>query len=159
MQGKSRSSLITGIISIVIVGGAIAYIIFKGPSQTEEPGQAIVSTDGLHWHADLTITIKGEKQEIPVDIGLPEQGVHVEQLHTHDNTGKIHMERSGVVRESDIELGDFFEVWGKTFDANCIFDKCTGTEGTLKFKVNGQDNTQFGAYSMKDGDQLEIIFE
>jgi hypothetical protein len=159
MQGKSRSSLITGIVSILVVAGAIAYIIFKGPSQSNDPSTKIVSTDGLHWHADLTITIKGEKQEIPTNIGLPEEGVHVEQLHTHDNTGKIHMEKSGVVRANDLKLGNFFEVWQETFDANCIFDKCTGTDGTMKFKVNGQDNTEFGEYSMKDGDKLEIIFE
>ena len=80
-------------------------------------------------------------------------------MHTHEADSVIHMEFSGLVREDDIRLGRFFEIWGKKFNRDCIFDKCNGPEGRLKMFVNQQPNYQFENHIMRDRDKIEIIFE
>ena len=155
---KTNSGLITLFASLLLVGGAVTWIFVKGPRDAD-PSAKVLAKEGVHWHADLSITIKGEKQAIPADVGTGGAAAHPENLHTHDDSGTIHAEFPGVVRANELKIGKFFEIWGKTFDANCIFDKCTGAEGTLKFLVNGQPNTDYGEYSTRDGDKLEIVFE
>ena len=69
------------------------------------------------------------------------------------------MEFSGLVKESDLRLGRFFEIWGKTFSQDCIFDKCAGPQNQLTMLINGKENFEFESYIMRDGDKIEIIFE
>lgn len=48
---------------------------------------------------------------IPPGIGL---GATHKPVHTHDEysaTGTIHMEFGGLVKKSDIQLGEFFKNW------------------------------------------------
>jgi len=116
----------------------------------------ILSSAGLHWHADLNIKIKGQNVEIPADLGI---GATHNPMHTHDNTGKIHLEFGGVVRKSDLELGNFFKIWGKEFNELCILDKCNGPDGKLTMLVNGATSTEYAKHSMQDGEKIELIFE
>ena len=133
------------------------YAVWFFVSQTSVSAPEIISRSGLHWHADLTINIFGESQDIPAGIGL-EKLPH-KPIHTHDRDSIIHMEFSGLVREDDLRLGQFFRIWGKTFSKDCIFDKCTGPEGKLTMLVNGKENFEFENYLMRDGDKIEIIFK
>ena len=142
------------LIFIVIVAG-IAVWFFISKASSSQSG--IVAQNGLHWHADLSINILDEAQDIPAGIGL-ERLPH-KPLHTHDRDNLIHLEFSGLVKEDDLRLGRFFEIWGQKFNQDCIFDKCMGPEGTLKMLVNGKENLDFENYMMRDGDKIEIIFE
>jgi len=108
---------------------------------------SIITQSGLHWHPLLEIYVKGEKIEIPQNIGLA--GVH-SPIHTHDDLPIIHMEFSGKVTEEDTKLGNFFKVWGKEFLS--FGERVTMT-------VNGQENTEFENYQMRDGDKIEIRYE
>jgi hypothetical protein len=155
---KISSGTVTLIVSVVVFAAIVAWFVIKNPG-SRSSDDPILAQDGIHWHVDLSIMIKGQRQDIPADIGLDNPGEHPSNLHTHDDTGKIHMELPGIVRASDIKLSKFFEVWEKTFTSSCIFESCSGTDGTLKFRVNGQDNPDFGNYSMRDGDKIEVIFE
>ncbi len=142
---------------ILMVGG----IIFGGGwyfISRVEPGEKsdIVSRELIHWHPELKIKILGEEQEIPANIGI---GVVHQLIHTHAPDGVIHIESTGQVRENDIKLGRFFEIWGKIFNKDCIFDKCSGQDGQVKMLVNGQENYEYENYIMRDGDKIEIIFE
>ena len=120
------------------------------------PEGEVLSNEGLHWHSQLSIKIKGEAVEIPTDIGI---GAIHQPIHTHDNTGTLHLEFSGTVRKSDTELGKFFSIWGKTFSDQCIMDKCNGPDGTLTMLVNGATSTEYGTHQMKDGEKIELIFD
>lgn len=106
----------------------------------------------LHTHAYLEIVINGVSREIPANIGIA-PGI-MRPIHTHDNTGEIHMEGLCI---RDFKLGEFFQVWGKRFDSSCIFDFCTGN-GTLTMSVNGKENMEFDSYIMRDKDEITIEY-
>ncbi|MBI2632351.1 hypothetical protein HYW75_05080 [Candidatus Pacearchaeota archaeon] len=106
----------------------------------------------LHIHTDLEIIIDNVAKEIPANIGIA-PGL-MRPLHTHDNSGEIHMEGPCV---RNFKLGEFFQVWGKSFNSRCIFDFCT-ENGTLTMMVNGKVNTEFDNYIMRDQDEITIEF-
>lgn len=154
MSTETKVIVIGDIITILFVVGAI-FLLTKGEN-VNVPEDQIVSKRGIHWHPTLTILVKGQKQEITPNIGIG--GVH-QPIHTHDNSGTLHLEVKGLVTKDEIKLAKFFQIWGKQFNSNCIFDKCNGPDGTVKMLVNGQENKEFENYQMKDGDRIEIKYE
>jgi len=154
-RGKIRRITKTVLISFLVFSGLglLGWGITKIPRILEEE---IISRTGIHWHPELSILIKGIKQEVPAEIGI---GAVHNPIHTHDATGIIHLEFEGLVTKKSIRLEKFFEIWKKTFNQNCIFDNCNGVDGTVKFLVNGQLNNEFEKYVMQDGDKIEIRYE
>lgn len=146
--------------------GAVAVVILiiaaTWWSKSLQSGDStIIARKGLHWHPELVIYVKGEKQIIPVDIGIgPEYAsapnfdarMRMTPMHTHDDApqGIIHLEFQGVVRKKDTTLGQFLKVWGK--DINSF-------GSNVKMTVNGVANTEFENYEMKDGDKIELMYE
>ncbi len=155
---KSVSTrLIKIILWVVVIGGGIGALVWYIANAPKIPESDIISRQGIHWHPELTITIKGEKQEIPANLGLG-VGAH-KPIHTHDSTGVLHLEIQGLVIKDATKLGVFFKIWGKEFNSTCIIDICNGSEGTVKMLVNGQENNEFENYLMQDKDKIEISFE
>ncbi len=146
--------LIKIIVWLLIIGGGIVTLAWYITNAPTVPESDIISRKSIHWHPELSIYINKQKQEIP-----SEAGKHT-LIHTHDNTGVIHIHpASSLVLRDDIKLGTFFRLWGKQFNSNCIFDKCNSPEGKVKMLVNGQENTEFENYLMKDKDKIEIRYE
>lgn len=73
----------------------------------------------------------------------------ISRFITHDTDNIIHMEFSGLVRKDDLKIGKFFIIWGKQLRG----------DGFVKMTVNGQENTDFDNYLMKDGDKIEIFYQ
>ena len=162
--------------AVVVIGTITAGLVYDKKPQTSVASSQkvvanndIVSKTGIHWHPQLTIYIKGQKQEIPANIGIGKQYsnskwydpmMDMTDFHTHDNSGTLHWEvMNGPVAKEHVQLKAFFEVWGKTFNANQIFDSKNGSEGAVKMTVNGQPNTEFENYQVKDKDRIEIRYE
>lgn len=152
------------VIFILIVAGSIGLFGWylsknsnKSDSSKPNSDDEIISTGFLHWHPQLEIYIKVEKQEIPAAIGL-ESSNH-QPIHTHDSDGIIHLEIPGPVKREDTKLGKFFEIWSKQFNSGCIFNFCNGLDGSVKMFVNGQPNFDFENYYMRNGDKIEIRYE
>ena len=150
MQSR-RTKRIIGRVGWSAFGLAIvAGIVWLIASAPKTPEGEILSRNGFHWHPELTIYVKGEKQEIPANIGIG--AVHM-PMHTHTedaSQGVIHLEFQGLVKKSDVTLGQFFKAWGK--DINSF-----GTN--VKMTVNGQENTELGNYVMQDKDKIELRFD
>lgn len=140
-------SIIIGIVLVVSVFSAVWYGKTSKSNLPANQENKIISKNGIHWHAELKIFVKGKEIEVPANIGI---GVIHNPLHTHDTDGIIHMEFNRIVRENDLKLGKFFEVWRKKFDSN---------EGKIKMLVNGKENNEFEDYAMRDGDKIEIRYE
>ncbi len=69
-----------------------------------------------HVHTLLEIYVRGEKVKIPASIGII-PGHCMYWLHTHDETGLIHIEAP---RQMRFTLGQFFDVWGQRLSSNNV---------------------------------------
>lgn len=180
LQGpvKSKNILIWVVIligsALVVVG--LAFLASQGSSNKmgqkladsfQDDDAEVISQSGIHWHPHLSIYIKGQKQEIPANIGIGTQYsnspfydsmMSMTDVHTHDNSGTLHWEvMSGPVKKGHVHLKAFFGIWGKTFNSNQILDPTNG--GTVKMTVNDQPNTEFENYVVKDKDKIEIRYD
>ncbi len=160
---KKSSKKIKNWFIILLVFGIVFYGIFwiignldSNKDQVENELTFDPPVGEIHWHPVLRITINGELQEIPQDIGIT-NNVHF-PTHTHEDAdvGIVHMENPNPTRET-VTLGYFFEVWRKTFNKNCIFDYCTD-KGELKMYVNDEINSDFERYFMQDNDNILIEY-
>ncbi len=154
-QKKFKKVLLVAAVALIVGGGIFGGGWFLA-TRPPLPESEIISKQGIHWHTELSITILGQKQDIPANIGL---GATERPIHTHEADNIIHFEFTGLVKKDDIRLGRFFEIWGKNFSQDCIFTKCNGPEGSVKILVNGEPNFEFENYSMRDNDKIEILFE
>mgnify|MGYP001568183730 CR=1 FL=1 len=137
--------------TLILIG--IVVLLFAGSvwwsKSLQKNDPDVVSQSGFHWHLELVIYVKGEKLEIPKNIGI---GAVHEPIHTHDDSGQgiVHMEFEGLARKQDVTLGRFFKNWGKdmrSFGAN------------MKMIVNGKENTEYENYLMRDKDKIELHFD
>ncbi len=167
--------IVTGVvvIGIVTITTGLIYnkkLTYKNASiQYPAPSTNVVSKTGIHWHPELSIYINGVKQEVPANIGIGKQYasskwydpmMDMTDFHTHDNSGTLHWEvMEGPVTKDHVTLKAFFEVWGKSFSANQIFEHKNGTGGIVKMSVNGQPNNDFENYQVKDKDKIEVRYE
>lgn len=167
--------IIIAVAALIAVIAIIASWLYNKPAgdadNTKRKAQTaeIVSESGIHWHPNLAIYIKGQRQVIPANIGIGRQYasskwydpmMSMTDFHTHDNSGTLHWEvMEGPVTRDHVTLKAFFGVWGKTFNSGQILDVKNGTDGTVKMTVNGQPNSQFENYQVRDKDQIEIRYE
>jgi hypothetical protein len=111
------------------------------------------STTGYatHYHAHITIYADGHKAPVPALIGIDEADQLLSPIHTHDDSGVIHMEADE--KNFTPNLQEVFNVWGLRFNSQCIGGYCGG----VKMWVDGQASTQFGAHVMKEHDAITIL--
>lgn len=133
---------ISVIVFVLLIGG----VWWSRSMQSDDP--TIISRNGLHWHPELKIFVGGEEIEIPENKGI--ETLPHSPIHTHDDLPIIHLEFGGLVREDNIRLDKWFEVWGR--DMNFF-----GT--SVSMTVNGVENAELGNYIMHDGDKIELRYE
>lgn len=155
----------------IFIVGAILWVENSKTGRIEilESSGELVSATGIHWHPELQIIVKDEGITIPANIGVGVQYagkplydpmMRMTNMHTHDDSGTLHWEvMKGPVKKEDVRLANFFAIWGKRFDEQCIFDFCSGPEGTVKMFVNGQPSAEFQNYPVQDGDKIGIRYE
>ncbi len=107
----------------------------------------------LHWHAKLDIIIDGEPISIPGNIGVGTS--YMRPIHTHDSSGELHIEGPC---QRDFTLGDFFDIWEKTFNEECILDSCVDENHTLTLYVNGVESNEFENLVLRDDQEIQLIY-
>ena len=73
-----------------------------------------------HVHAHLSIIVNGEQKAVPAEVGFhsfPEGGRCLYLMHTHDKSGKIHMEADA---PRTFTLGQFFRIWGMPLESTNV---------------------------------------
>lgn len=145
------------IVALVVVLVAVGSFISRTLVSTDP---ALIAQNGIHWHPTLDIYVKDEKLEIPANIGVGPQyttmpsygngGMAMTAIHTHDDMPVIHLEFSGVVKEDDIRLGNFFRIWGKDM-------RSLGSN--MRMTVNGKESVEFENLLMRDGDKIELRYD
>jgi hypothetical protein len=141
---------------ILITGGVLAYL-YLAPAEYGPHGpvtQECVqhgSAGTFHIHPTLTITVNGSRVTVPDGIGL---SPCMRPLHTHDDSGVIHVEYQ---RPSHFTLGEFFDVWGQPFDSTQVLGyKATGTS-KLTMTVNGSPSLAFRALVLENGQRIDVV--
>ena len=89
----------------------------------------------FHYHAHLSIFVNGSSYLVPGGIGIkPPDCIY--WLHTHDNSGIIHVESP---QNNTFNLGQFFDIWGQKFNNTQLFgfNVENSTNGTLTVYLNG----------------------
>ncbi len=96
-----------------------------------------LATEGtvLHTHEHLDIFIAGQPLTIPTNIGINTTANFLAPIHTHDDTGIIHVESPTV---QTFTLGQFFNIWGVRFTDNCLGSYCNQGDQKLSVYVNSQ---------------------
>ena len=91
----------------------------------------------VHYHVHLDVNINGAPVVVPQYLGWVAQGnsvVGLAPLHTHDNSGIIHIENSV---PATFYLGQVFILWGVRFTTTCLGPYCTGHGKELAVFVDG----------------------
>ncbi len=99
-------------------------------------GLPALSAEGtaLHIHQHLDIYVNGSPVAVPAGIGIDEAAGSISPIHTHDDTGVIHVESPTV---QTFTLGQFFDVWGVRLSATCLGGYCAAGDQQLSVYVNG----------------------
>lgn len=100
-----------------------------------------------HIHPVLTITVDGEPEAIPANIGI--SGTCMAETHTHDSSGTLHIETATHARLQELSIEDFFTVWGQPVER----------EGyDVVISVNGQEISHISGVPLQDGARIELNY-
>lgn len=92
----------------------------------------------VHYHAHVDINVDGRAVTVPQYLGFVAEGNQVAglaPLHTHDNTGIIHIENSV---PATFYLGQVFIEWGVKFTPTCLGPYCSGHGKQLAVFLDGK---------------------
>jgi len=144
--------------AVLLVLGALAAGVYL-PRSEPEP------TTMTHWHPTLSISINGVPQPVPANIGIDaalykdhsldsHSMMSMAPLHTHDTSGQIHVEWMGPTEEAT--LGNFFRIWGQSFDSGQLLGHPAGPGHTVRMTVNGQVQAPTGSLAFQDGMTIHL---
>lgn len=147
---KTRKSMIK-ILSIgsAVIAGFIAMVIVTGASITSHDEDLLV----MHNHPILNVMIDGKSITVPKNIGidslfhkdhsLDQYGTNrVAPLHTHDDSGTIHVESTA---NRNYTLGEFLNIWGIDLQGK-----------TVKLSVDGTVISDYVNHILEDGQNLDL---
>jgi hypothetical protein len=105
----------------------------------------------LHIHAHLDLWAGGNKVVVPADLAYNPSLQAVSPIHTHDETGVIHVEADDPKFKATLQ--DLFDVWGVMLTP----DRLGGYKG-VHLWVNGKPvSGDPGAYEMKAHDEIALV--
>ena len=119
----ARMKRITIFSIIGVVALAVAGLVYLVVAQSQTPANAAYpvvdniscqSTEqgGTHIHAHVTMYVNGTKTPIPANVGIAPDSSCLYWLHTHDDSGVIHIEAPEGVSAT---FGNFLDIWGQRF--------------------------------------------
>lgn len=100
-------------------------------------GLPMLSSEGAveHIHAHLDVIVNGKQVPVPAGIGVDRQAGSISPLHTHDDSGVIHIESPEKVPFS---MGQLFTEWQVALSGKHIGGLQAGQGKTLRAYVNGK---------------------
>lgn len=109
-----------------------------------------------HIHAHLDVLVDGQAVPVPAGIGIDGRRGTISPLHTHDDTGVVHIE-SPVKRQ--FSLAEFFSEWDVSLSADNI-GALRATDGTsVRVYVNGAlKSGNPAATTFAPHDEIAIVY-
>lgn len=128
------------------------------PTRVRAAGLSLLSSEGtaLHIHQHLSITVDGKPVTVPGNIGIDLAAQRLSPLHTHDDSGILHVEAPTVRK---FTLGQFFTEWDVRLRASTIGPYVNGTNGTkVTAFVNGsRSHTPLPSLTLSSKEDIAII--
>ena len=121
-------------------------------------GLPMLSSEGMveHIHVHLDVLVDGQVIPVPANIGIDAVRRGISPLHTHDDSGVIHIE-SPVKRQ--FSLGEFFTEWGVSLSADNIGGLRAADDKTVRAYVNGRLHMGDPAAIMfNQHDEIALVF-
>ena len=106
-------------------------------ARLEAIGLTVMTGQGavLHIHAHLDVFVNGKPVTVPANIGINPAGGYLSALHTHDDSGIVHVESP---TERTYTLGQFFDVWGVRFSERCLGGYCSTGGQRVRAFIGGK---------------------
>jgi hypothetical protein len=137
------------IVAVMVVGGLVIYSGVTAGPKTYATIDGVDCQSGemlaYHIHAALEIMVDGQQVTVPKNTGIRSNCLF--WLHTHDDSGLIHIEASA---QRDFTLGQFFAIWGESLSSTQLLDKTSDATHEITATVDGQPFT---------GDPASIVFK
>ena len=105
----------------------------------------------LHVHQHLDVFVNGKRVVVPAGIGIG-NGL-LSPLHTHNDSGVIHVESTTVRSYS---LAEFFAAWGVRLTKTCLADECG--DGKVHLFVNGKPTTDPNRIVLSQHLEIAVAF-
>ena len=109
-----------------------------------------VGDESYHAHALLSVFVRGEQVPVPSEIGIDRAGGIISPVHTHDDTGVIHLEADDPY---PFTLEQVFAIWGQPMSASELGPERTDTGEQVQVYVNGRP----GAPDVRITDRDNIV--
>ncbi len=161
LNRKSNKFIIVSLLTtITLVFGFLSINIKTSNAITDLPINGIrceaMESSNFHIHVHLSIFINGQNYRVPALIGITNNCLY--WLHTHDNTGIIHIESP---QKKDFNLGDLFDIWNKKFDNDHLFNYIVNDNNPLSIYINGTETpteTNYRDIVLHAHDVISIIY-
>jgi hypothetical protein len=142
MKKSTKKRIITIFILFAFLGSSLTYALISAfPTQQQEEV----------WAFRLSIVIFNELQHIPAGVGVTNETR--EKLFTMDLNNIIYKDT-----DEDVNLGEFFEIWGETFNSTCILDYCNNGNHSMRMYVNNVENFDYELYVIKNMDDIIVDY-
>lgn len=104
------------------------------------------------------IRIEENGQNVPVESTIGhDYGNCLHAIHTDDASGGVRIESNYA---DNLTLGQFFDVWKKTFNDHQMDNLMVGNGHNLKVTVNGQSYmTNLRSILLKPNEQISVIYQ
>ena len=146
--------------TIVLVGAVIYDEI--APPPTPDNAREVAdfclgdhSNIGVHYHPVIEIVVNGQQVTIPANVGINHDGCSMRGVHTHDASGKIHVEMD---KEYNVPAESFFLVWGETFNENQILDYVVDQDHEIVVTLDGERVDTYEDTVLQDQEILRIEY-
>jgi hypothetical protein len=104
-----------------------------------------------HYHVHIQLMVDGHDVPVPAQIGLDAATGVFSEVHTHDDTGVIHIESGNTSFRAT--LNDVFDMWGVYLSPKCIGGYCGG----VQMWVNGTPSTALGALVLQSHMAITLL--
>lgn len=152
------------VLGVFLVVAIALVFLYRGSTSTNSvSGQPVANVKcesneqlATHYHAHLDILYQGQPVKVPAQIGI--QPTCLYWLHTHDETGVIHIEAPKSEASRQFTLGEFFKIWGQPLSSKQVATIQVPAGQQLKVWVNGQPYTGDPA-KVKLSSKEQIVLE
>ncbi|WP_345763159.1 hypothetical protein [Diaminobutyricibacter sp. McL0608] len=126
-------------------------------ARAKAAGLTMLSSEGTveHIHSHLSVTVDGKTVKVPALLGIDEANAQISPLHTHDETGIVHVE-SPV--KTTFTLGQVFTEWNVALAAGRIGSYSSASGDTVTTFVDGKPITgDPAAITLADHEDIDIV--